>query len=287
MSLFDIFENRMKQIFEGGNAMAPLPFKKLAKMAVREMKGCSAKLDGRTVAPCLYTILVNPQDDAAIAPLYQQVTDELVDFLAHEAQNMGLVLIANPMVRFIPVADKKPGKMEVIAEIVSPDVLAQVRAEETDYLRNRMPGRPEANGALPLPEQDVPAAQPVQTAQPARPAMITLPQMESAAAPASAPLPSAPSMCSLSDSASGKTWRIGVDSTIIGRDETVSDLVLSDTNISRRHAELTRSGKGWHIADLGSTNGTRVNGMRVTEHDLVDGDTITMGLVSLSFAEVK
>ena len=85
MNLFDIFEGRMQQIFERGNTMAPFPFKKLAKTAVREMKSCSAKLDGRQVAPTLYTILVSPSDDALIGPLYQQVTDELVDFLAHEA----------------------------------------------------------------------------------------------------------------------------------------------------------------------------------------------------------
>ena len=126
MNLFDIFEGRMQQIFERGNTMAPFPFKKLAKTAVREMKSCSAKLDGRQVAPTLYTILVSPSDDALIGPLYQQVTDELVDFLAHEAQNAGLALTANPTVRFIPVGDIKPGKMEVIAEIVSPDVLEQV-----------------------------------------------------------------------------------------------------------------------------------------------------------------
>ena len=103
MNLFDIFEGRMQQIFERGNTMAPFPFKKLAKTAVREMKSCSAKLDGRQVAPTLYTILVSPSDDALIGPLYQQVTDELVDFLAHEAQNAGLALTANPTVRFIPV----------------------------------------------------------------------------------------------------------------------------------------------------------------------------------------
>ena len=110
MNLFDIFEGRMQQIFERGNTMAPFPFKKLAKTAVREMKSCSAKLDGRQVAPTLYTILVSPSDDALIGPLYQQVTDELVDFLAHEAQNAGLALTANPTVRFIPVGDIKPAR---------------------------------------------------------------------------------------------------------------------------------------------------------------------------------
>ena len=311
MNLFDIFEGRMQQIFERGNTMAPFPFKKLAKTAVREMKSCSAKLDGRQVAPTLYTILVSPSDDALIGPLYQQVTDELVDFLAHEAQNAGLALTANPTVRFIPVGDIKPGKMEVIAEIVSPDVLEQVRAEESDYVRGRaksgavmpqgranqqrqaaaapMPSMPDLMAAPLPPLQPLPGA-----SQPAGMAALRQTAPEPAAMPGAAPAPMpvpaagrpAPVACQLTDKASGKTWRIACDSTVIGRDEAHADLVLGDSNVSRRHAELTRNATGWHIADLGSTNGTRVNGMRVSEQDLANGDTITMGLVTLMFEEV-
>ena len=311
MNLFDIFEGRMQQIFERGNTMAPFPFKKLAKTAVREMKSCSAKLDGRQVAPTLYTILVSPSDDVLIGPLYQQVTDELVDFLAHEAQNAGLALTANPTVRFIPVGDIKPGKMEVIAEIVSPDVLEQVRAEESDYVRGRsksgavmpqgranqqcqaaaapMPGMPDPMAATLPPLQPLPGAnQPAGMATPRQTAPE--PAAMPGAAPAPMPVPAAgrpaPVACQLTDKASGKTWRIACDSTVIGRDEAHADLVLGDSNVSRRHAELTRNATGWRIADLGSTNGTRVNGMRVSEQDLANGDTITMGLVTLMFEEV-
>ena len=311
MNLFDIFEGRMQQIFERGNTMAPFPFKKLAKTAVREMKSCSAKLDGRQVAPTLYTILVSPSDDALIGPLYQQVTDELVDFRAHEAQNAGLALTANPTVRFIPVGDIKPGKMEVIAEIVSPDVLEQVRAEESDYVRGRsksgavMPqGRANQQcqaAAAPMPGMPDPMAAPLPPLQPLpganQPAGMATPRQtapEPAAMPGAAPAPMpvpaagrpAPVACQLTDKASGKTWRIACDSTVIGRDEAHADLVLGDSNVSRRHAELTRNATGWRIADLGSTNGTRVNGMRVSEQDLANGDTITMGLVTLMFEEV-
>ena len=311
MNLFDIFEGRMQQIFERGNTMAPFPFKKLAKTAVREMKSCSAKLDGRQVAPTLYTILVSPSDDVLIGPLYQQVTDELVDFLAHEAQNAGLALTANPTVRFIPVGDIKPGKMEVIAEIVSPDVLEQVRAEESDYVRGRsksgavMPqGRANQQcqaAAAPMPGMPDPMAAPLPPLQPLpganQPAGMATPRQtapEPAAMPGAAPAPMpvpaagrpAPVACQLTDKASGKTWRIACDSTVIGRYEAHADLVLGDSNVSRRHAELTRNATGWRIADLGSTNGTRVNGMRVSEQDLANGDTITMGLVTLMFEEV-
>ncbi len=309
MGLFDIFEERMQQIFEHGNAMAPFPFKKLAKTAVREMKSCSAKLDGRVVAPTLYTILVNPADDAVIGALYQQVTDELVDFLAHEAQNEGLTLTSNPTVRFIPVDDVKRGKMEVIAEIVSPDVLEQVRAEESDYLRGRstdaplgqmMPQRrPQTTpapqsmqaAAMPLPVPEVPSLEPAfqgQQAgfpQPGYPAPQQ-PAPQQQPRPAAPQQRKAPGACQLRETSTGKTWRIATDSTVIGRDESQADLILEDSNVSRRHAELKRTPAGWQICDLGSTNGTRVNGMRVTEQALTSGDALTMGLVTLSFEEV-
>ena len=51
MNLFDILEGRMQQIFEGGNSMAPLPFKKLAKKAVREMKRSAVNVDCGVISP--------------------------------------------------------------------------------------------------------------------------------------------------------------------------------------------------------------------------------------------
>ncbi len=61
------------------------------------------------------------------------------------------------------------------------------------------------------------------------------------------------------------------------------DVVLSDPNISRRHAELRRNGSRWTIVDLGSTNGTLVNGKLTKEHDLSDGDKVSFGTSEIVF----
>jgi catechol 2,3-dioxygenase-like lactoylglutathione lyase family enzyme len=58
-------------------------------------------------------------------------------------------------------------------------------------------------------------------------------------------------------------------------------VVLSDPNVSRRHAEVRRSGDAVVVIDLGSTNGTRVNGMPVREQVLANGDEITVGSTTL------
>ncbi|MEA2209878.1 MAG: hypothetical protein QOF54_2355, partial [Solirubrobacteraceae bacterium] len=61
------------------------------------------------------------------------------------------------------------------------------------------------------------------------------------------------------------------------------DIVLDDRNVSRRHAEIRRRGPVVVLIDLDSTNGTIVNGRRVREHPLADGDRITVGNSRLTF----
>ncbi len=61
--------------------------------------------------------------------------------------------------------------------------------------------------------------------------------------------------------------------------------MLDDASVSRRHALITRRGERTVILDDRSRNGVHVNGVRVTEADLHDGDTIVCGHVTLRFLE--
>src|SRR5690606_30569942 len=57
-----------------------------------------------------------------------------------------------------------------------------------------------------------------------------------------------------------------------------NDLVLVDPEVSRRHIRITRRADGFAVEDTGSTNGTFVNGQRITHLTLLqDGDTIDLG----------
>jgi hypothetical protein len=57
-----------------------------------------------------------------------------------------------------------------------------------------------------------------------------------------------------------------------------SDCVVPEPSVSRRHAELRRDGARWLLRDLGSRNGTRVNGLRVLEETEVrPGDRVSLG----------
>ena len=80
----------------------------------------------------------------------------------------------------------------------------------------------------------------------------------------------------------GRRVQIGEDPLVIGR-MPECDVPLSDSNVSRRHAEVRRQGTGFVVVDRGSTNGTRVNGAQVKERLLNNGDEITVGATKLRF----
>ena len=73
--------------------------------------------------------------------------------------------------------------------------------------------------------------------------------------------------------------------TTLGRDQS-ADLVIDDPGVSRRHAEVRISHDGPHLQvllrDLGSTNGTFLNGEQVGDEELHDGDRITLGRTTLT-----
>ncbi|MHB8245292.1 MAG: FhaA domain-containing protein [Acidimicrobiales bacterium] len=60
-------------------------------------------------------------------------------------------------------------------------------------------------------------------------------------------------------------------------------VVLDDPNVSRRHAQLRREGDSVVLVDLGSTNGTKVNGVLVRERRLTPGDTVIVGSTTMRF----
>ena len=190
--------------------------------------------------------------------------------------------------------------------------------------RRAQPSVPEADAGLEVipPEFDVPEPAPVASASASTPMPVPLadsalvapsiPQTQrksvplvdmrrimSEASPAGSPsVPSptpsyaaaqgvADASCLLIDRQTGRTFTAEAPSAVIGRERSLSAIVLRDPNVSRAHAELSYDGSGWRITDLNSTNGTLVNDVDVTSCPLQDGDLITLGLVNLEFREIR
>lgn len=80
----------------------------------------------------------------------------------------------------------------------------------------------------------------------------------------------------------GERVTVGDEALTIGR-LAECDVVLTDSSVSRRHAEVRRQGSDFVLVDLGSTNGTKVNGAGVKERRLADGDEIAVGSAKLRF----
>ncbi len=75
------------------------------------------------------------------------------------------------------------------------------------------------------------------------------------------------------------------DAVVVGRSRSC-DLRLPGSDASRRHAEITGGAQGFTLFDLGSTNGTYVNGERVRERVLQPGDQIEIGASLITFCHV-
>jgi len=78
--------------------------------------------------------------------------------------------------------------------------------------------------------------------------------------------------------------QLGEDPVRIGRLPDCA-IALSDSQVSRHHAEVRRAEQGFTVVDLGSLNGTTVNGVVVQEHALADGDIIGVGETEIRFEE--
>lgn len=79
-----------------------------------------------------------------------------------------------------------------------------------------------------------------------------------------------------------RTVPLTSDSVTVGR-LADCDVVLTDKGASRKHAQLRFRDGSWVLTDLGSTNGTRLNGQTIQSRELADGDKVTIGTTVLEF----
>jgi hypothetical protein len=81
----------------------------------------------------------------------------------------------------------------------------------------------------------------------------------------------------------GQRYSVNADSVVLGR-SSEADIVVDDTGVSRRHVEIRMESGTAYVVDLGSTNGSYVNGQRVSgSAELRDGSTISIGRTKIVF----
>jgi len=80
----------------------------------------------------------------------------------------------------------------------------------------------------------------------------------------------------------GQRFYVDRDTLTIGRDP-VADIFLNDVTVSRRHAVVSRTGPSVSVEDVGSLNGTYVNGVCVDKAELMSGDVLQVGMFQMVF----
>lgn len=225
----------------------------LARKLAKEMDEHRTVSVSRTYVPNEYVVWLSPQDRQRYEGVEQSVIDELGAYLLEHARRERLALVSRPQIEFRTDERLALGEFGIQARLVEPHQPAapeQHEARPADYGHTMVYSTSDRHqSAL----NEVGAG----TQNVARRRAVIV--------------------------ADGKRLRIPPGGALIGRSRD-ADIVLDDSNVSRRHAEISPSGQKWLIQDLGSTNGVRVNGRAVDgPHPLEDGDRIELGTVTVGF----
>ncbi|MBA2553566.1 MAG: DUF3662 and FHA domain-containing protein [Geodermatophilaceae bacterium] len=203
--------------------------------------------EGRVLVPNRYTVTLGEIDYAHLGEWEQQLTSTLAQLLHEQIDQEGWSTFGYVSVAFECDKNLHTGVFDVRSR-VDPDAPGQ---------RPRLPEAP----ARPVAQNGSAAA--VQA--PAPPAL-----------PPGPPLKAATLQHSLVVDGPNTRYCLGEGSNVIGRSQDAI-VRLPDTGVSRRHVDITVQGDTAVAHDLGSTNGSIVNGQRIAAQQLRDGDVIRIG----------
>ena len=282
MSLLRNIERTIGGLFEGvfsrtfRSTVQPV---ELARKLAKEMNDHKTISIHRVYVPDEYTIFLNPADREQFTAYETQMRNELAEYLVEHARREGYTLSARPLVLLETDEDLTVGTFGIAVSTQSPAVRAEAEAAPAaEPEAEAMPVPP----PLPAPElEDIPAEPaPVPAVPPVLPGATMIYAPSSAPEPEPAPEPATSETATLEWP--GGSVTIDQRVIVIGRSSDC-DVQLDDANVSRRHAEVRHIGDGYSLVDLGSTNGTEVNGQRIQETALMNGDVIAVGTTRITF----
>jgi hypothetical protein len=275
MSVLRAIESRIEGLFEGvfGRAfrthVQPV---ELARKLAKEMDEHRSVSVSRVYVPNEYTVYLSPGDRTQFAAYEGSLVGELQEYLVEHARREGYAMLTPPRVLLETDGDLAIGEFGIATRVAQPDeVAAAVGAAAASSAPREAPAPPMPGP----PAAEVPAATVVY-----RPGD----QLDAASEPEE-PEEERERVTLTVD---GRVVPVSADRLVVGRSREC-DLRVDDGNVSRRHFELVHeSPSGWVVVDLGSTNGTEVNGHRVQRRTaLDDGDRITIGSTELVFGRSR
>jgi hypothetical protein len=248
VSLLRSLEEKIEGLVEGAFSRA---FKthvqpvELARKLAKEMEEHKTVSVSRVYVPNQYVVFLSPDDREQFQSYEVALKKELSDYLLERARGEGLALVTRPQIEFRTDDRLALGEFGIQAQLLG-EPEGDREPPPADY----------GHTMVYTPDKATPPPKDFMAAGRGRGYIAY----------------------------DGKRTMLAGERMTIGRSRDC-EIVIDDPNVSRRHAEVRKTIDGWLIVDLGSTNGVKVNGRRVEEEILRPGDTITLGLVELSFDE--
>jgi len=248
MSVLRNLESKLAGLVEGTFSRA---FKsevrpvEIARKLTREMEQNTVQSLSRTYAPNEYAVWLSPDDRKQFEGYERDLATELSGYLLEHARRERIALVTAPKITFRTDDRLRLGEFGIQARLVRP-----------------------ADDDSQSPSQGDEGHTQVYTASERLSEPLREPDLRRGTAKLRY---------------EGKSAVVQSTGAVIGRSRDC-DVVLSDHNVSRKHAEVRPSGGSWIVKDLGSTNGVKVNGRRIAgPQSLKPGDTIELGTSSVDF----
>ena len=277
MNMLKSAERKLEGLVEGlfGRAFkASVQPVELAHKLAKEMGDHKTLGVSSVYVPNEYEIYLGRDDHEKLAALGDALKTELANYLTAFARREGWTMVAAPRIELFEDDDLRLGEFGIATRTVTAP-----------------PGADGAAAGAPDPNADaaayaVPPAAAVPVAAAIPPAGVS--PVAAGPSPAQTVLYERPAaaVARYALRGPGVDVELSGETVVIGRSRRC-DVVLTDANVSRQHAEIRLTGAQAVVRDLGSTNGTRVNRRAVAQAVLQPGDRIEVGTTELRFERLS
>ena len=249
MSVLRSLENKIADLVEGTFSRAfrsEVRPVEIARKLAREMEEHKSFSVSRTYAPNEYRVFLSPRDRERFADYEGALAEELTGYLLEHARRERLVMLTRPTVEFETDDRLGLGEFGIQTRMAPPEGQEDDEAPAEQSGRTMVYSTSERH-SQPLEER---------ARSRAETALIVL---------------------------DGKRMVVGPAGATLGRSRKC-DIVVDDPNVSREHAEVRPRGGSWVLRDLGSTNGSSINGRRTDGAEVLKpGDEIELGTSTMTF----
>lgn len=222
---------------------------------------------GRTMAPNVFTVEFSDDDFPRAQEWGVQLAEELCDVVIRHARSQAYTLQGAVRVSFTRNSELEAGNFDVVPSF-----------ERTST--PQAPANAGTSARAPQPPAPAPHA-PARTTRDGRTTTSAPGYAPAGPADHEAPAPVLRKVPVIE--VGSERFSLNADSVSVGR-SSQADITVEDTGVSRKHLEIRRQGSNFLAVDLGSTNGSYVDGQKIQGRaQLVDGSVITMGRTRLVF----